>query len=294
MKDKLKNKTKRFSYLLCLILLILGNIIYNNSLIAHGKEKGKMTENEVKQHILEIIENEKDNSPYSIIDYDIDKLYPTVSLDYFVNDYINGTTFDEIIKKSKALVSDKYTYWLLPYKNNSNQDCLATFLSDSDSENTEMISQSIGGKISYDMKLHDEKFNEIILSDIKEIAYLDLVLYGFKATYISMNNGNEYIIPYLTEDIEYWCKLEYGKMYDADKFIVTMYNCYDEPSKEKNKQNFEISAIKNRKRVLNYKTVEQIEKMNYLKKYGFIVICIPICIICFIVYKKKKKIQVKK
>jgi hypothetical protein len=235
--------------------------------------------------------NEK-STDYSIEDYDIEKVYPFVFIDYFINDYISGMNFDEIIKNQTTETNKTHAYWSLPYENHLKQKCLATFFFNG--EEVELITRTINTKISYDMRLYESKFSEIILGEVKEVVYLNLELYSIKATYILMNNGNEYIIPYITDDLEKKCKLECEKVYDLEKFIVTMYNCYDEPVKNKKNEDliYKNNVIKNRKKILNYKSIEQIKKINWLKTYG-VVICVVLCALGFVLYKMIRKSKTK-
>ena len=234
MNDKLKNRILRLTNRLIVSLMIAVGMACCGSLAVYGAEEG-LTEEEVKQQVVEIIEEEKQEeiTDYTIVEYDIDKIYPIISLDFFVNDYIDGMTFEEIIRKQENTYvelnegdSQYILYWYLPYKNCTNQNCIITFLVDN--ENVEIFTRKVGVENDYDIKLYEGKYEEISLEKTKEIVYLNFELYGFRAVYLRTYEEKEYIIPYLYGEVKEWCELECENVYNLDEFITVLYNCYKE------------------------------------------------------------------
>lgn len=286
MNDKLKDGILRLTNRLIVSLMIVVGMACCGSLAVYGAEEG-LTEEEVKQQVVEILEAEGEDG-----EYDIDKIYQIVTLDYFVNDYIDGKSFKEIIEtaKIKEIGEDnvRYSYWLLPYENSK---CFLIFVSDD--KNVEKVTKTVGAEMNYDMRLYEGKNEKIDLECVEEVTYLDLDLYGFKVVYIREYDGNEYIVPYLNDRIESWSNLESEKVYIIDEFIKILYNCYKEPNgitKKDEMKNLSL-LIQVRKKKLNYNSLEQIRNIEILKenKVELMMTAFFVVLVIYIMLYKIKK-----
>lgn len=298
MNDRLKDRILKLTNRLIVSLVLVAGMVCCGTLAVYGAEEG-LTEEEVKQQVLEIIEEENQGeiTDYTIVEYDIDKIYPIISLDFFVNDYIDGMTFGEIVeeqeKEHKKLNGDnQYTYWHMPYENYLNEKCIITFLTDD--EIVEVVTRAVDTETDYDMKLYEGKHEEISLEDVKKHIYINLDLYGFKITYLCMNEGEEYVIPYLHTGINNWCNFECGKIYTTDEFVTKLYNSYKESKDEENKRgkaNLKL-FVSARKRKLECSNIEQVRMVEWIHGFKFLIIALvffAIVGIFLIVSREKKK-----
>jgi hypothetical protein len=228
--------------------------------------------------------------------YDIDKLYEIFNLEYLVNDYIDGMTLGEIIEaendfyKKFNVENAKYRYWILPVEKGVMGNCYIRFLSDEKS--VEKIAKTFNPELNYDMKLYEGKYKEIKWDKIQDIIYLDLNLYGIKAVYIRMNDGMEYIAPYLTSKMEELCNLENEKIYQVDEFITRLYNLYKEPKNKDRMQGNTSGIISTRKQKLTCQNINEVRKMEQFNNNKIIIIVTGVlCVstIAFLLYVRKKR-----
>lgn len=296
MNDKLKNRILRLVNRLLASLMLGVGMACCGSLTVYGVEEG-LTEEEVKQQVVEIIEEENrgEITDYTIVEYDIEKIYPIISLDFFVNDYIDGMTFGEIIEKQEKVnkVENQCVNWMLPYMNHLDQNCLATFLDNT--INVDIVTRTVDTEIVFDMKIYDGKFEDVDFEKVKKTIYLNLAMYGFKVTYVCMNNGEEYVIPYLRGEVEKWSGLECEKIYRVDEFVISIYNCYEERKEveemqEKANMN---TIVSERKRKLKCTNIAQVKKIEWIKDNIILIffvfaLCIVGIYLILRIYRKKR------
>lgn len=271
-------------------MLVVG-MVCCGSLTVYGAEEG-LTEEEVKQQVLEIIEAEAEEDKYSIVLYDIEKLYKLIPLNLFVCNYIDGISLEESIEKQKMdlekLGVNEWN-WILPFENNDGKKCYAVFLEQD--RKIDIITKSVDVNVNFDMKLFEGKYENVSLEQIREIVYLSLDLYGIRITYVCMKDGVEYIIPYLNGSIKDWCGLENEKVYDIDEFITIMYNCYKETAYdiEENGMANSTLLVKPRKRKFNYENIKQIRIVEKIKSKKNMIVLVIICIFGGCLHQRKSK-----
>lgn len=292
MTKKLKKELKLWGT----CFLLLAGIFLCTKTNVYGAE-GRLTEEEAKKQILEIIEEDSESAlTHSIIfDYDIEKLYPIIHVNLFINDYLSGTTFIELITREQIITDKNCVYWILPYTNTNQEKYFAIFLESN--RNIDLTSKTQNFNGSIDMKLHEDKYKDIATDNIESVYYLQLELYAFEITYIKLRDGKELIIPYFQNEKTNWARFESNAIYDIDDFIVKMYNYYDEPTKKEliefGKKNLvgDISTLIKRKKILNYENIQDIKATEKLKEHSILILAIIFLIfgLGLVMYKKGRK-----
>ena len=285
-------------------LWLLAGVFLCGKIEVYGAE-GRLTEEEVKRQVVEIVEEDREGevTRSTVVEYDIEDLYQIIYIDLFINDYIGGVTFREIIeeKRKKSLEQkENYAYWILPYKNIKGKKCTMVFLEID--KRVEISSRTWKSEEGVDMSVFHNKYEEISTETIEEEIYIELDLFGFGITYIRLNDKDEYIIPFFRDEESVVSNIEHGKIYNIDMFITEMYNCFDEPTKSELKKIGEkviwgdLNVLIRRKQRLNYSDIEEIRLVENIKENGvcFIIGLAFVILLGVNIYKIRNKKDSKK
>lgn len=243
-------------------LWLLAGVFLCGKIEVYGAE-GRLTEEEVKRQVVEIVEEDREGEgPSTIVQYDIEEIYPMRYMDLIINEYIDGISLEELLQKEEVRQT---VDWVLPFENKKREKCKAIFR-----ENNgvlELDSRVLDVGKSINLKEYTNKYKK----NIKAIFYIELMLYDFDIVYITLNEGEEYIIPIVQNDTNEKRGLIHGNSYKIDDFFVYMYNYYDEPTEKELKEigkkgrYGDIESLIIRKNTLSYDNIEEIRFVEKLK-----------------------------
>ncbi len=175
-----------------------------------------------KEKIEEYLKNEGKGEVNGT--YDIDELCKYEETFLIINNYLDN-------KNIKEAIVDYEEKWYLPYTSGSGENGHIIFEISEDGK-VDVYVKTWNCDYYYDMKVREGKYDGIDVKQVKEEHYFDVYRCGFMCAYVKMNDGTEYMIPFIDDNISQWNSLECKKVYSYDEFFEIMYRYYDEPSWE--------------------------------------------------------------
>lgn len=185
---------------------------------------------QIQEQVEQIITTMSTEDMFNICNYDINELCLLETTAFIINDYMEYENFERLLDTDTTS-----EYYILPYTNSEGFNGCALFVCENDIVSWQ---ESSIKENDYSMKVKEGRFDKISESDIEVVHYCQNTIYEFMFTYVKLKNGDEYIIPFLSENKSSWNSLKFGKTYSIKDFFDIMYRYYDEPTLEELKSGY--------------------------------------------------------